>query len=65
MDLWLTPIVDTYMRDIQTIDAELRLMARAWRVAREMTGHTQSTVYIDQLLDERASAVGPATVGCC
>jgi len=25
MNLWLTPIVDVYMRDIQTIDAELRL----------------------------------------
>jgi len=26
------------MRDIETIDAELRLVARAWRVARHITG---------------------------
>ena len=40
------------MRDIETIDAELRLLARAWRVAAEMKC-TPSTAHIDVLLDER------------
>jgi hypothetical protein len=44
------------MRDIETIDAELRLVARAWRVARHMSGCTPSTALIDQLLDERAAS---------
>ncbi len=44
------------MRDIETIDAELRLLARAWRVARHMPGCTPSTALIDQLLDERAAS---------
>jgi hypothetical protein len=43
------------MRDIETIDGELRLLARAWRVAGEMNC-TPSTAHIDVLLDERASA---------
>jgi hypothetical protein len=43
------------MRDIETIDAELRLLARAWRVAGEMNCRP-STAHIDVLLDERASA---------
>ena len=38
------------------IDSELRLLARAWRVARQMTGRTPSTVLIDQLLYERAAS---------
>jgi hypothetical protein len=40
------------MRDIETIDAELRLVARARRVAREM-GCALSMIHIDELLDER------------
>ena len=43
------------MPDIETIDAELRLLARAWRVARELTGRTQSTAHIDELLEEMAT----------
>jgi hypothetical protein len=39
------------MRDIETIDGELRLLSRAWRLARHM-GCTPSTAYIDVLLDE-------------
>jgi hypothetical protein len=35
------------MRDIATIDGELRLIARAWRVAREF-GCTPSTAHIDE-----------------
>ena len=42
----------TAMRDLETIGADLRLVARAWRVAREMNC-APSTVHIDQLLDER------------
>jgi hypothetical protein len=30
-----------------------------WRVAHHMTGCTPSTVLIEQLLDERAAAIGP------
>jgi hypothetical protein len=42
------------MCNIETIDAELRLLWRAWRVAREM-GCAPNTAFIDALLDERAS----------
>jgi hypothetical protein len=43
------------MRDIETIDAELRLVSRARRVAREMSSCAPNRVHIDQLLDERAA----------
>jgi len=45
------------VRDIETIDGELWLLARAWRIARELCDHTPSTALIDQLLDERATTV--------
>ena len=44
------------MRDIETIDGELRLLARAWRVAGEMNC-TPSTAHIDVLLDERSATL--------
>ena len=44
------------MRDIETIDAELRLLARAWRVARVLSDPMPSTAHIDELLDERSAA---------
>jgi hypothetical protein len=44
------------MRGIAVIDAELRLLARAWRVARDMTGCTPSTAHIDELLEECSTA---------
>ena len=44
------------MHDIETIDAELRLLSRAWRVARELCDRMPSTVHIDELLDERSAA---------
>jgi hypothetical protein len=44
------------MRDIETIDGELRLLARVWGVARQMSGRTPSTAHIDELLDERWTA---------
>lgn len=43
------------MRDLAVIDEELRLVTRAWCVARERTHRTPSTDLIDQLLDERAA----------
>jgi hypothetical protein len=43
------------MRDIETIDGELRLLAREWRVARHWSGCTPYTALIDRLLDERAA----------
>jgi hypothetical protein len=44
------------MRDIEAIDADLRLLSRAWRVARVMCDPMPSTQLIDQLLEERAAA---------
>ena len=45
------------MRDIETIDTELRLIVRAWRVARLVSDRIPSTARIDELLDERAAAL--------
>lgn len=46
------------MRDLGVIDGELRLVTRAWRVAREMSHCTPSIELIDQLLDERMAVAG-------
>jgi hypothetical protein len=46
------------MRDIETIDSELRLVSRAFRAAREMNRSSPSTVHIDELLDERSTCPG-------
>ena len=48
------------MRDIETIDAELQLLLRAWRVARVLSDRIPSTAHIDELLDERAAALDRA-----
>ena len=45
------------VRDIETIDAELRLIVRAWRIARVVSERIPSTAHIDELLDERAAAL--------
>ena len=45
------------VRAIETIDAELRLIVRAWRVARVVSDRMPSTAHIDELLDERAAAL--------
>jgi cytochrome P450 len=45
------------VRDIETIDAELRRLVRAWRVARVLSDRIPSTELIDQLLAERAGAL--------
>ena len=47
------------VRDIETIDAELRLLSRAWRVARVLE-QILSAELIDQLLDERSNAATTA-----
>jgi hypothetical protein len=44
------------MRDIETIDAELRLLVAIRRAVREAEGRPPSTARIDGLLDERATA---------
>ena len=43
------------MRDIETIDGELRLLSRAWRIARVLCDPMPGTALIDRLLDERAA----------
>jgi hypothetical protein len=48
------------MRDIETIDAELQLLVRAWRVAWVLSDRIPSTAHIDKLLDERAAALDRA-----
>ena len=45
------------MRDMENIDAELRLLARAWRAARELCDRMPSIAHIDELLDERTAAL--------
>ena len=46
------------MRDIETIDGELRLLLAIRHMAREAEGRTPNTARIDELLDERAAATG-------
>jgi hypothetical protein len=57
-----TPHVNPHMRDIETIDCELRMLARAWSVARGF-GVETSIADIDQLLDERTQCVGRRKIG--
>ena len=47
------------MRDIETIDAELRLLLAVRKMAREAEGRTPNTARIDALLDERSSLLLP------
>ncbi|OBI82699.1 hypothetical protein [Mycobacterium sp. 1245805.9] len=51
------------MRDVETIDGELRLLSRVWRVAREI-GCAPSTAHLDQLLTERAEVTAAALRPC-
>jgi hypothetical protein len=50
------------MRDIETIDAELRLEVGAWRLARELYDRPPSIVRIDELLDERSATLSRVEV---
>src|ERR1700677_797458 len=43
------------MRDVETIDSELRLLLAIRHMAREAEGRTPNTARIDALLDERAA----------
>jgi hypothetical protein len=45
------------VRDIETIDAELRLIVRACSVARGVSDQVLLGSHIDELLDERAAAL--------
>ena len=42
------------MRDLDVIDAELRLLLAIRRMVREEEGRPPSTTQIDELLDERS-----------
>jgi hypothetical protein len=46
------------MRDKETIDSELRLLAAVRRVCREQDGILPSIGPVDELLDERSSIAG-------
>jgi hypothetical protein len=50
------------MRDIETIDAELRLLLAIRRMVREEEGRTPNTVRIDALPDERSSLLPADTL---
>jgi putative transposase len=50
------------MRDIEAIDGELRLLARVWRVARELSGCTPSTVH-GSVGDAYDNALAETTIG--
>jgi hypothetical protein len=49
------------VRDIETIDAELLRLVRAWRVARVVSDRIPSTELIDELLDERAQRLNSSS----
>jgi hypothetical protein len=53
----VTPKV-TAIRDIETIDCELRLLLAIRQMVQEEEGRPPNTRYIDQLLDERAAVEG-------
>jgi hypothetical protein len=44
------------VRDIETIDSELRLLLAIRHVVRDEEGRPPSTARIDELLDERSAA---------
>jgi hypothetical protein len=44
------------VRDLETIDSRLRLLAAVRRVCREYDGRVPSTTLTDALLDDRAAA---------
>lgn len=53
------------MRDIEAIDADLRLISRAWQTARVLSDRAPSTAHIDALLDERSCARRRDTASGC
>jgi hypothetical protein len=50
------------VRDVETIDAELRLVVGAWRLARVLNDRIPSTARIDELLDERSATLSRVEV---
>jgi hypothetical protein len=46
------------VRDRETIDSELRLIAAVRRVCREYDGSVPSMTLVDELLDERGELTG-------
>jgi hypothetical protein len=44
------------VRDIETIDGELRLLVAIGQMVREAEGRPPSIAHIDELLDERTAA---------
>lgn len=46
------------MRDLETIDSELRVLAAVRRVCRELGGTVPSIGPVDELLDERGGLTG-------
>jgi hypothetical protein len=53
------------MRDIEMIDAELRLVAALRRAARERGGPLPSIAVADGLLDERRELIGVPRLTTC
>jgi hypothetical protein len=51
----LSPTMCLPVRDIASIDGDLRLVSRACRVARQYCDGVPNSALIDQLLDERAA----------
>ena len=47
------PLTVTAMRNIETIDSELRLLLAIRQMVREEEGRTPTTAHIGELLDER------------
>ena len=54
-----------HMRDIETIDSELRLVAALRRAARERRGPLRSIDVADALLDERSELTGLSGLTRC
>jgi hypothetical protein len=52
------PLRFATMRDLETIDSELRLLAAVRRVCRELGGTVPSVGSVDELLDERSELTG-------
>jgi hypothetical protein len=51
------------VRNIETVDSELRLLLAIRRMIREEEARTPSTRHIDHLLDERAAAERQGSAG--
>jgi hypothetical protein len=50
------------VRDLETIDSELRLTAAVRRVCREYDGRVPSITLVEELLDERGELTGSCPI---